>query len=63
MKIIYPIIQEPIRKNRKDKLGNTVNDARQYKKTYCKVFKITGKRYRKIQKIQRRILSHVNINT
>jgi len=54
MKIIYPIIQEPIRKNRKDKLGNTVNDARQYKKTYCKVFKITGKRlYEIINKLER----------
>ncbi len=63
MRLIYPIIQEPKREYRKDRLGNTVNDARQYKKAYCKIFKITGKRYRKIRKIQRRILAHVNINT
>jgi len=63
MRLIYPIIQEPKRQYKKDKFGNVVNNSRQYKKAYCTMFKITGKRYRKIQKIQRRILSHVNINT
>jgi len=60
MKIIYPMIQEPTGVDANIKVGPPrINPVRQYKKSFCKAFRITGSRYRKIQRIQRRILRSV----
>jgi len=61
MKLIYPMISEPIGPDAKIIMsGNRrINPVRQYKKSFCKTFGVTGSRYRKIQKIQRRILESV----
>lgn len=63
MQLMYPIIQIPDRKFRKNKRGDMISDARQYKKAYCKIFNVTGAKFRKIQKLQQRILRNANIST
>lgn len=60
MKMMYPIIRTPMKPS-KIVNGLLHNPDRHYKHEYCRLFKITGSRYRKIQKLQRRILNNANI--